>query len=95
MAEEFNEAATVAYFNELIEMERAGERSPVSIGPWSSMSVIILLQLALRHPEVSTSVKSGALDVLGQLEVLFDGTYGEQVIRAGYDTSLDVGPAGD
>lgn len=90
MAEELNETETVKYFDELIKLDMAGERSPVSIGPWSAMSMIILLQLSLRHPEVPTNVKNGALHFLGQLEDLFKGTYGEKIIAAGYDTSQDV-----
>lgn len=90
MAEVPDEAATVAYMNELIELEKAGERTPILIGPWSSFAVISLLQLSLRHPGVAPSIKNAALDILGQLEVFFKGTPGEALIAAGYDTSQDV-----
>ncbi len=90
MAEVPDEAATVAYMSELIELEKAGERTSVLIGPWSSFAVITLLQLSLRHPGVAPSIKSAALDILGQLEVFFKDTPGEALIAAGYDTSQDV-----
>lgn len=90
MAEAMDQDKTIEYFRELIALDQAGERTTVVIGPWAAMSLIIMLQLSLRHPEVSTSVKNGALDVLGQLETLFTGTYGEKIIAAGYDTSQDV-----
>ena len=90
MAEVPDEAATLAYMNELIELEKAGERTPIMIGPRSSFAVISLLQLSLRHPGVAPSIKNAALDILGQLEVFFKGTPGEALIAAGYDTSQDV-----
>lgn len=89
MADVPDQAATIEYMKELIRLEQEGQRAPVLMGPWSAFAVISLLQLSLRHPGVSASIKSAALDILGQLETFFAGTPGEALIAAGYDVSQD------
>jgi hypothetical protein len=89
MADVPDQAATIEYMKELMRLEQEGERAPILIGPWSAFAVISLLQLSLRHPGISTSIKSAALDILGQLEPLFKGTPGQALIAASYDTTQD------
>lgn len=74
----------------LIRLDQAGERTMIAIGPYSAFSLICLLQLATRHPEVSPMIKRYARDVARQLYPLFAGTPGEQLIKKGEHPEWDV-----
>lgn len=73
----------------LIDLERAGERTTISIGPFGAMTLIGLLQLATRHPDLARTTKDIARDVVQQLAPLFVGTEGEEIIRRGGHPEFD------
>jgi hypothetical protein len=90
MADDNDEAAHLAYVMRLHEIEHAGERTTISIGPFSAITLIGLLQLSTRHPDASRTVKDVARDIVRQLEPLFAGTEGEEIVRRGSHPEWDV-----
>lgn len=77
------------YMFELRRLEDNGERCTFSIGPYAAMCLIGCLQLATRHPGLSSSYKDTLYDLAHQFDPLFAGTLGEKVIRAGWDPGAD------
>lgn len=83
------EAEQVAYVQQLGELERAGARSRVTIGPYSLFTTIGALQLVLRHPDLPDSIRSTLTELIGQWRAPFDGTLGESIITRGFDPDAD------
>jgi hypothetical protein len=87
--EQTEEEAQVAYMKRLIDLEKDGERTTVVLGPFSAMTIIGLLQLATRHPDMDRRTKDIARDLIHQMEPLFAGTEGEEIIRRGGHPEFD------
>jgi hypothetical protein len=83
------EARSVQYMRTLIELERAGERTTLSVGPLGAMQLIGMLQLVTRHPDLSPVQHQIARDIVGQLAPLFAGTFGEEIVRRGNHPEWD------
>jgi len=80
----------IDWIENLIRLDAAGERTTIAIGPYSAFSLICLLQLATRHPQVSPMIKRAALSVARQLYPLFEGTAGEEMIKKGEHPEWDI-----
>lgn len=89
------EAEMGAYITNLHELEVAGERAPISMGPFTAIIVIGALQLATRHPTMPDHQKAAIASVIDQFRPWFAGTMGEQIIDMGNDPALDQPPADD
>ena len=83
------EEKQVAYMRQLIDLEKDGKRTTIVIGPFSAMTIIGLIQLATRHPDMEKRTKDIARDFIRQLEPLFSGTEGEEIIRRGGHPEFD------
>lgn len=84
------EQQTADWVRSLIELEKSGERTTITLGPFSAFTLIGLLQLATRHPEMSPSIRKTAQDIYRQLYPLFKGTRGEEVLYKGEHPEWDV-----
>lgn len=84
-----DEAEQVAYMRRLIELEEAGARTTITIGPFGAMVLIGLLQLSTRHPDLDRRTKDMARGVVQQLAPLFTGTPGEEIVRRGGHPEFD------
>lgn len=85
-----DERETADYVRELMEMEKAGERTTIVIGPYSAFSLVGLLQLATRHPELPPNLRAVAQGIYRQLYPLFKGTRGEEALFKGEHPEWDV-----
>jgi hypothetical protein len=85
-----SEAQMVAYMKTLYEMEDEGERTTISIGPFTAISMIGILQLGTRHPGLSKVQLDIIRSIIRQLEPLFTGTPGEEIIKMGNHPEFDV-----
>jgi hypothetical protein len=83
------EAEYVEYLKQLIELEQAGERSTLSMGPYTAIMIIGAVQLAWRHPGMNPTMCSTLHDLIDQMEPWFVGTLGQEIIAKGWDTSED------
>lgn len=83
------EEAQVAYMRRLIELETSGERTTFTLGPFGAITLIGLLQMATRHPDLSWRIKDVARDIITQLQPIFAGTPGEEIIRRGNHPEFD------
>lgn len=83
------EGEMVAYMRTLMELEEAGERAPVVVGPFTAILMIGALQLATRHPDVPDNHREAIASVIEQFRPWFAGTMGEQIIDMGNDPALD------
>jgi len=79
----------IAYMKLLWELEEAGERVPVQMGPFTAISVIGMLQLALRHPEMTGPAAVAARGIIDQMRPFFTGTEGETIINMGDNPEYD------
>ena len=84
------EAETIEYLKQLMELETEGERTQISIGPYTAFLTISALQLAGRHPAMHGTGVAAIRRMVDQLMPLFAGTYGEQLIRMGEHPEFDV-----
>lgn len=84
------ERAAVDYLLHLHQLEEEGELTAFSIGPRSLFEMIAALQLALRHPHISGTMRDRLLQVTRQLATVYDGTLGEQIIAKGYNPEFDM-----
>lgn len=89
MTEAEEEKQFVEYMVTLAESERAGEKATIVIGPFAAMIIIGLIQLSTRHPDMEKRSKDIARDFIRQLEPLFVGTLGEEIIRRGGHPEFD------
>jgi hypothetical protein len=92
-----DENALKNYMRHLARVEREGcPPIPLDIGPWTAMTVILGLQLAMDHPEVGGELRRTLEGFVNQLSVVFDGTPGEQIIRVRAEMPSDssAGPHG-
>lgn len=86
---DYDEAAAVAYVGRLVDLEQAGERNDVRIGPYSLFTMIGAMQLVLRHPDLPGGTRRVLTGLVEQWRKPFDGTAGEPLINMGYDPSFD------
>lgn len=86
------DAADLAYVHELLTLEQDGAHSDLRIGPWSLWVLISSLQLTLRHPELSGTVRDTLADMIGQFRVPFNGTHGAALIDQGFSPVYDSPP---
>lgn len=85
-----DEAEMISYMKRLYEMEAAGDRgATVTMGPFTAISLIGMFQLVTRHPELSGKHKEMARSIIRQLEPLFVGTPGEEIVRRGNHPEFD------
>lgn len=80
----------LAWLKKLNELEAAGERTTVTLGPFTAWTLIGALQLATRHPEMDVRVREIIRDFCRQFEPLSAGTPGEEAIKRGYHPEFDV-----
>ena len=85
-----DDAAAVAYVNELYRMEQAGERTTLVIGPFSAFTMIAALQLATRHPGMTDSQRGTLRDFIDTAKTWLTGTPGEALLAAGDDPANDI-----
>jgi hypothetical protein len=88
------EARVLEWLKRLVELEKAGERTTVALGPFTAYTIIGALQLAMRHPDQSPKIRQVLRDFVHQFEPLFAGTPGEETIRRGMHPEWDVPHAG-
>lgn len=79
----------VESMKDLWNLEAAGERTTLTIGPFSAITMIGALQLAMRHPEMSTFQRGILAEFIDQMRPMFAGTSGEEIIRRGDDPAFD------
>ena len=84
------EADAVAYVRQLAELEQEGARSELSLGPFTAFTLVGALQLATRHPEMSDTQRQLIGNIIDGMRPWFDGTPGEELLRAGDDPARDV-----
>lgn len=84
------EADSVAYMVELRELEIAGARQEVLLGPYTALVLIGALQLATRHPSMNDHMRDQLGALIDQFRPWFVGTPGEHIIDAGNDAGNDV-----
>jgi len=84
------EAESIAYIKTLMQLERDGERTTIAIGPFAAFSLIGMLQLVTRHPEIGDGQLIIAHSIISDLATLFKGTPGEELVEAGNNPALDV-----
>jgi hypothetical protein len=84
------ERETADYVKYLMDLEKAGERTSISLGPFSAFTLIGLLQLSTRHPDLPPNIRKTAQEVYRQLYPLFRGTRGEEVLYKGEHPEWDV-----
>lgn len=77
------------YMRELARLEQAGERTTVAFGPLTAMMLIGWVQMVTRHPRTSRTELEMAKTFIRQLEPLFEGTVGEEIIRRGNHADFD------
>lgn len=77
------------YMIELRELEKSGERTTLSIGPYTAMCLIGSLQMVTRHPGLSSAYKDVLRNLVHQFEPLFAGTLGAELIRQGGHPEFD------
>jgi hypothetical protein len=82
------------YMKQLWNLEAGGERTTLAIGPYSAITLIGGLQLAMRHPEMGHGTRDVLAEFIDQLRPLFAGTPGEELIRRGDDAAFDGKLAG-
>lgn len=85
----YDEEAGMAYVYRLLELEQAGERNQVTIGPYSLFVMIGAMQLVIRKPDIGGTVRDTLIGLIGQWRAPFDGTFGAQMIDLGYDPAFD------
>jgi hypothetical protein len=83
------DAETVAYLKQLHDLEAAGERTTLALGPWTAFVMIGALQLATRHPQMTPDHRALIGQVIDGLRPWFDGTPGEALLRLGDDPAYD------
>lgn len=86
-----NEAEMLAYMLDLKEVDDAGERLSLLVGPYTALVLVGGLQLATRHPAIPDAVRAQLLAMIGQFRALFAGTPGEHIIDRGNDPQFDRG----
>jgi len=79
----------IAVIKDLHNAELAGERGPITLGPFTAFVLIGLLQLTLRHPHVEGNNRAVAEMIIGQLKTWFEGTPTESLLAMGDDPVLD------
>lgn len=90
MSQETEDERVLAWLKKLVDMEKAGERTTLAIGPYTAYAMIGALQLAMRHPQMDGKLRTVLRDMCHQLEPLFIGTPGEETIKRGYHPEWDV-----
>ena len=80
----------IVYMRTLRKLEADGERTTITIGPYGAMMIIGLVQLSTRHPDVDKELRQIARDFVHQLEPLFAGTIGEEIIKRGNHPEFDT-----
>lgn len=80
----------VVYMSHLHKLEEAGERTTLTIGPFSAIVLIGALQLATRHPMMLPRHRDIVTSFVNQFRPWFVGTAGEQLIDLGSDPANDV-----
>jgi hypothetical protein len=85
-----DDADALAHVTRLIEIEKAGERAVFAVGPFTAFTLVGVIQLATRHPELGAFSKD-ALRELGDqmIETWFAGTQLHPVLVAGWDPAHD------
>lgn len=84
-----DEVEMVAYMKHLYEIEQAGERVPVFLGPYTAINMIGLLQLGLRHPKIAPTQVEMIGHLIDQLRPFFTDTPGEAIILMGDNPEFD------
>ena len=82
----------ILYMARLGDLERAGSRTVLHIGPFTAMTLIGALQLVLRHPNISNTsadVIHGLIEQL-QLRLVFLEPIGQHIIDLGDDPKNDT-----
>lgn len=76
--------AYIEYMHQLAEIEQTGGRVSVDVGPFTAMTLIGALQLAVRHPWMGDQAKAAVRALVDGFGPMFAGTLGEQIIAAGW-----------
>lgn len=82
----------IEHVRKLMELEKAGERTTLVIGPFAAFLLIGVLQFGTRDPNMSGYQREVLRGLARQLEPLFTGTPVEESIRQGYHPEFDKGP---
>lgn len=89
---QLDESALTEYVMSLADIERDPDYDPFSIriGPFSTIVMVGMMQLAMRHPDLVERHKDIARQIIDQIAVLFAGTPGEVLIARGWAPGADV-----
>lgn len=82
-------AELVDWMKKLMELEQAGERTTIAIGPYTAITMIGALQIATRHPSMHGLGVTVLRDVVDQFKPLFKDTPGEDIIKRGEHPEFD------
>lgn len=77
------------YMQQLADLERAGERTTLVVGPFSAMLLIGWIQMVTRDPKMTATERQLARSMIEQLEPLFAGTTGQEIINRGNHPEFD------
>lgn len=83
-------AEFVGYMRQLYELERAGERTTLAIGPATAMVLIGVVQWATRNPSMPGTQRQILRGIVNQLRPLFVGTPGEELVNRGDHPEWDM-----
>jgi hypothetical protein len=85
-----SELEMLAYMEKLVELERAGESVMVRFGPYTIMVMIGAMQLATRHPDMSSPDRARLNQIVANFRSAFAGTMGAEIIDRGADPTMDA-----
>lgn len=79
----------ITYMARLSDLERAGQRIQIAVGPYTAMLLIGALQLVLRHPDMRPTTTKALRGMIAQLGLAFPDRIGQEMIRRGNRTEFD------
>ena len=86
------EAEQLEYIARLVGLERAGERATLQFGPYALITMIGLIQLAMRAPDHSPVMVNIAHQLVDTLTIPFAGTIGAEIVAQGWNPDMDMAP---
>lgn len=86
------EAEQLEYIAHLVHLERDGEATPILMGPYTLITMIGLIQLAMRAPDHSPVMVNLAHQLVDSLAIPFAGTMGAEIVAQGWNPDMDMVP---
>lgn len=86
---EFSSEEMIMCMARLGDLERAGSRIMLHVGPFTAMTLIGAMQLVMRHPEVSANTKMALRGLIEMMRPMFREPAAQQIIDMGYNPEHD------